>query len=42
MKAIVCTKYGSADVLQLKEGEQPVPSELIQFEERIVKNLLTG
>lgn len=27
MKAIVCTKYGSPDLLQLKELEKPVPSD---------------
>ena len=27
MKAIVCTEYGSPDVLQLQEVEKPVPKE---------------
>jgi NADPH:quinone reductase-like Zn-dependent oxidoreductase len=27
MKAIVCTKYGSPDVLQLKEVDKPIPKE---------------
>ena len=26
MKAMVCTKYGSPDVLQLQEVEKPVPT----------------
>ena len=27
MKAIVCTKYGSPDALQLKKVEKPIPND---------------
>lgn len=27
MKAIVCTKYGSSDVLELKEVQKPTPQD---------------
>ncbi len=38
MKAIVCTRYGSADVLQLEEVEAPAPKE----NEALVKILATS
>jgi NADPH:quinone reductase-like Zn-dependent oxidoreductase len=33
MKAIVCTKYGSPDILQLQEVAKPAP----QYEEVLIK-----
>ncbi|MBT3320440.1 MAG: hypothetical protein HN389_11830 [Clostridia bacterium] len=27
MKAVICTKYGSADVLEMREVEKPIPKD---------------